>query len=195
MYRIMSGLLLLTAWSVTFGQNPNEPVGPTKPVAVEGTVTAVLDEPIEVQGSVSSTENRNVFQFKRFLSIPNGSPAGGTARECFEVPADRWLLIEQIHSSLLSETSPESSFVALRVEVEASSTIGTGFPISFRLEPVGDRTAVGLPGTFFSVSERTKLYSSPGSSVCMYLQRGFDGFSLPEETGNVTLFGVLTDQP
>ena len=196
--KIRSGAatLLALASLTAHAQNPNQPVGPVKPVVVEGTVTVdtVLDQPIEVVGSVSSSANREVFRLKRFLPIPAGSPSGSTVRECFDVPADRWLIIEQIHAFLLSETPPDTSFVSLRIEMDASGTIGTGFGSTIRLEPAGDRDLVALPGTFYNVTETTKLYSSPGSMVCMFMSRGLD-FTLAEETGSVALFGILTDQP
>lgn len=184
--RLLFSSLLWMMASTSSAQKPNEPVGPVKPVEI---VNESLDVSIEnPELVVTPSAIRQPFQWKVFSVFNDTSSI--SSEECVSVPNDQWLIVE--HVSSRGNSANEVMFLNIESNAVPGPPGGTGFTHSYAMESV-----FTFPSSArrFQIAANTRIYSAPGTSLCIFFLRGITVGGVVGESMGLTVDGILTDQP
>lgn len=194
---IATCLLLMATICVA---QPEEPVGPVKPVEVvnetltiEGNVNAALDEPIQIE----NVADEDRFQVVLDMTVETGS---GFDSGTLSVPSGKRLIVEFISADVRTGDTQRASVVLNMGPLEnaiGGNTSLLAAPYSFPLVDTDSRISTSPGRRVWLLAERVELWADTIAFVSLTRGPSLDG-PFPDDgqiTGRISISGRIVDIP
>lgn len=220
MTKVLSGLAGLWLVCATASANgPEGPVGPVKPVVVvndalnvTGTVKAVVDQPVQVEGEVTignpvsvdvltlpSAPDAERFQVVLDIEV---LPDSGFESRRLNIPPGKRMLIDYVTATVQTLDTQRAYLQILAGPVD-TSIFDTGLSLAsaphvFPLHDTGSRVSTGPTYRVWLLSQPTVLWADSFAAVLLARGPSLDG-PFPDRGGpaggRITVSGRLVDLP